>query len=51
MQTDLRRFKQIVELGEIVVSDGTLMGEGYTEQRPAQPLGVGLGAGAGQLQG
>ena len=31
-----------------VVSDGTLTGEGYTEQRPAQPLGVGLGA--GQLQ-
>jgi uncharacterized membrane protein len=50
MQTDLRRFKQIVELGEIVVSDGTLTGEGYTEQRPAQPLGVGLGAPAGQLQ-
>ena len=50
MQTDLRRFKQIVELGEIVVSDGTLTGEGYTEQRPAQPLGVGVGASAGQLQ-
>ncbi|MBV9928822.1 MAG: SRPBCC family protein [Acidobacteria bacterium] len=50
MQTDLRRFKQIVELGEIVVSDGTLTGEGYTEQRPAQPLGVGYGAAAGQLQ-
>jgi uncharacterized membrane protein len=45
MQIDLRRFKQIVEVGEIVVSDGTLTGEGYTEQRPAQPLGVGLGAG------
>ena len=50
MQTDLRRFKQIIELGEIVVSDGTLTGEGYTEQRPAQPLGVGVGVGAGQLQ-
>jgi uncharacterized membrane protein len=50
MQIDLRRFKQIIELGEIVVSDGTLTGEGYTEQRPAQPLGVGLGASAGQLQ-
>jgi uncharacterized membrane protein len=48
MQIDLRRFKQVIELGEIVVSDGTLVGEGYTEQRPAQPLGVGLGA--GQLQ-
>jgi uncharacterized membrane protein len=40
MQIDLRRFKQVMELGEIVVSDGTLLGEGYTEQRPAQPLGV-----------
>lgn len=50
MQIDLRRFKQIVELGEIVVSDGTLTGEGYTEQRPAKPLGVGVGASAGQLQ-
>ena len=48
MQIDLRRFKQVIELGEIVVSDGTLVGEGYTEQRPAQPLGVGVGA--GQLQ-
>jgi uncharacterized membrane protein len=43
MQVDLRRFKQIIELGEVVVSDGTLLGEGYTEQRPAQPLGVGVG--------
>lgn len=48
MQIDLRRFKQVIELGEVVVSDGTLVGEGYTEQRPAQPLGVGIGA--GQLQ-
>ncbi|HEX8147339.1 MAG TPA: SRPBCC family protein [Pyrinomonadaceae bacterium] len=48
MQTDLRRFKQVIELGEVVVSDGTLMGEGYSEQRPAQPLGVGVGG--GQLQ-
>lgn len=48
MQIDLRRFKQVIELGEVVVSDGTLTGEGYTEQRPAQPLGVGIGA--GQLQ-
>lgn len=43
MQIDLRRFKQVIELGEVVVSDGTLVGEGYTEQRPAQPLGVGVG--------
>jgi uncharacterized membrane protein len=43
LQTDLRRFKQVMETGEVVVSDGTLLGEGYSEQRPAQPLGVGLG--------
>ncbi|HEX8557666.1 MAG TPA: SRPBCC family protein [Pyrinomonadaceae bacterium] len=43
IQVDLRRFKQVIELGEIVISDGTLTGEGYSEQRPAQPLGVGLG--------
>ena len=43
MQVDLRRLKQVIELGEVVVSDGTLLGEGYTEQRPAQPLGVGVG--------
>ena len=43
MQADLRRFKQVMEVGEVVVSDGTLMGEGYSEQRPAQPLGVGVG--------
>ena len=43
MQVDLRRFKQVIELGEVVVSDGTLLGEGYTEQRAAQPMGVGVG--------
>jgi uncharacterized membrane protein len=46
LQTDLRRFKQVVETGEVVISDATLTGEGYTEQRPAQPLGVGLGRAA-----
>ena len=50
MQTDLRRFKQVIELGEVVVSDGTLLGEGYSEQRPAQPLGVGLGGQQQQQQ-
>jgi uncharacterized membrane protein len=34
---DLRRFKQLVETGEVVVSDATLRGTGLTEQRPAQP--------------
>ena len=43
LQTDLRRFKQVIETGEVVISDGTLLGEGYSEQRAAQPLGVGLG--------
>jgi uncharacterized membrane protein len=45
LQTDLRRFKQVIETGEVVVSDATVAGEGYTEQRPAQPLGVGVGGG------
>lgn len=34
---DLRRFKQVMEVGEVVVSDATLSGTGYMEQRPAQP--------------
>lgn len=34
MQADLRRFKQVMELGEVVVSDATLDGE---DSRPAQP--------------
>lgn len=36
---DLRRFKQVVETGEVVVSDATIFGTGATEQRPGQPLG------------
>jgi hypothetical protein len=38
---DLRRFKQLVETGEIVRSDSTPDGHllaGHLEQRPAQPL-------------
>ena len=34
---DLRRFKQVMEVGEVVVSDATLLGTGYMDQRPAQP--------------
>ncbi len=34
---DLRRFKQVVETGEVVISEGTLLGTGATEQRAAQP--------------
>jgi uncharacterized membrane protein len=36
---DLRRFKQVVETGEVVLSDGSLegAGQGATKQRAAQP--------------
>ncbi|HEY2961373.1 MAG TPA: SRPBCC family protein [Pyrinomonadaceae bacterium] len=37
LDDDLRRFKQVLEVGEVVVSDATLMGTGYFAQRPAQP--------------
>jgi len=35
---DLRRFKQVMETGEVVLSDGSLLGagEGATAERPAQ---------------
>lgn len=36
---DLRRFKQVIETGEVVLSEATLFGIGYTEQRPAQAPG------------
>ncbi|HEX8130055.1 MAG TPA: SRPBCC family protein [Pyrinomonadaceae bacterium] len=41
--SDLRRFKQVIETGEVVVSDGTIRGTGATEQRPAQPSANGDG--------
>ena len=37
MDDDLRRFKQVMEVGEVVVSDATLFGTGYMEQRPGRP--------------
>ena len=37
LNADLRRFKQVIELGEVVLSEGTTRGTGATEQRPAQP--------------
>jgi len=37
LDDDLRRFKQVLEVGEVVVSDATLMGTGYFAQRAAQP--------------
>ena len=40
LDDDLRRFKQMIEVGEVVVSDATLFGTGYMEQRPARPAGA-----------
>jgi len=37
LDDDLRRFKQVLEVGEVVVSDATLLGTGYMAQRAAQP--------------
>lgn len=37
LDDDLRRFKQVMEVGEVVVSDATLLGTGYFDQRPARP--------------
>lgn len=37
LEDDMRRFKQVMEVGEVVVSDATLFGTGYFDQRPAQP--------------
>jgi uncharacterized membrane protein len=38
LQDDLRRFKQVMETGEVVRSDGSLegAGQGLSKQRPAQ---------------
>jgi uncharacterized membrane protein len=35
---DLRRFKQVIETGEVVRSEGSPEGAGQVLQRPAQPL-------------
>jgi uncharacterized membrane protein len=40
LDDDLRRFKQVLEVGEVLVSDATLLGTGYFEQRPARPAGI-----------
>jgi uncharacterized membrane protein len=37
LDDDLRRFKQVLEVGEVVVSEATLLGTGYLEQRPGRP--------------
>ena len=38
MQDDLRRFKQVMETGEVIRSEGSPQGMGVMAQRPAQPL-------------
>ena len=40
LDDDLRRFKQVLEVGEVVVSDATLLGTGYFAQRPARPADI-----------
>lgn len=40
LNDDLRRFKQVMEVGEVVVSDATLFGTGYFAQRPARPADI-----------
>ncbi len=37
VQEDLRRFKQVMETGEVVLSEGSLYGTGLKDQRPGQP--------------
>jgi uncharacterized membrane protein len=37
-QESLRTFKQLMETGEVVVSDGTYWDNGYLSQRPARPV-------------
>ena len=37
LDDDLRRFKQVMEVGEVVVSEATLLGSGYLDQRPGRP--------------
>jgi len=38
-QESLRCFKQLMETGEVIISDGTFWDNGYLSQRPAQPVG------------
>lgn len=40
LDDDMRRFKQVLEVGEVVVSDATIGGVGYFAQRPARPADV-----------
>jgi uncharacterized membrane protein len=50
VKSDLRRFKQVLETGEIARSESTPEGTGarkFTKQRPAQPADEREPAGAG----
>ncbi len=38
MKGDLNRFKQVMETGEVMVSDGSMAGLGQKMQHPAQPV-------------
>jgi len=41
LHDDLRRFKQVIETGDVVVSDAAPRGEAFVQhpkERPAQPL-------------
>ena len=40
---DLRRFKQVMETGEVLRSDGSPHGYGQKLQRPARPMRGGNG--------
>jgi uncharacterized membrane protein len=51
VKDDLRRFKQVIETGEVVRSDASPEGASakrLLKQRPAEPLRFPVGAGAGQ---
>ena len=41
--SDLRRFKQIMEAGEVLQSDASVTGIGLTEQRHSQPVATSTG--------
>jgi hypothetical protein len=38
LKDDLRRFKQVIETGEVMRSDASPEGNGNIKQRQAQPL-------------
>jgi uncharacterized membrane protein len=44
LNDDLRRFRQVMETGDIVLSDATLQGTGVKDQRAGQPAPEGEGS-------